>query len=205
MNRAGMETEVKLPILDVGRIRRRLRQLGLRVRVPRSLEENLLFDSPHGALRRRRSMLRLRSTNGQHYLTFKGPAAASKRYKIRAEVETEVVRADAVGAILGELGFRPIFRYEKYRTVFAAAGRRTPGEVMLDETPIGDFVELEGSRRWIREMARQLGADPGQFITKDYARLYRDWCRQHGRQVSNMVFALRKRSSSLTKGRRKRI
>jgi adenylate cyclase class 2 len=115
MNRAGTETEVKLRIGDVAALRRRLRQLGLRIRAPRSLEQNVLFDSPSRALRRQGRMLRLRRIGGRQFLTFKGPAAASKRYKMRTEVETEVAHTDAVAAILGELGFRPVFRYEKYR------------------------------------------------------------------------------------------
>ena len=42
------------------------------------------------------------------------------------------------------------FKYEKYRTEFAdAAG----GTVTFDETPIGNFLELEGSGAWIDEMA----------------------------------------------------
>lgn len=182
------ETEIKLALSSTASLRRRLRQLRFRLWQRRSFERNTLFDTARHTLRRRGCMLRLRSVNGRHWLTFKGPADRLRRYKVRTEFEAELSDAPAAQEILTGLGFRPVFRYEKFRTVYAGRGRWRGGEAMLDETPIGVFVELEGSRRWIRRLAQALGAGPRAFITKAYAALYADWCRRRHRPLGNMIF-----------------
>jgi len=189
MRTAGKETEVKLTLGAAAPARRRLRQLGFRVLQPRSFESNLIFDTRRRRLRRRGCLLRLRSVNGHHWLTFKGPAEFSPGYKVRAEQETELADPAAVCAALAALGLAPWFRYEKFRTVFAGRGRWRGGEVMLDETPIGNYLELEGGRAWIRRLARALGATPDDFIAESYAALYADWCRLRRRPFRHMVFA----------------
>jgi adenylate cyclase class 2 len=141
-------------------------------------------------------MLRVRSAGGRHWLTFKGPASRSRRYKTRQESETELTNAQAAGDVLLQLGLEPVFRYEKYRSVHAGRGRWSGGEVMVDETPIGDFVELEGSPAWIRRLARALGATEQEFITQDYSVLYAAWCRRRRLPVRHMVFHRGRRVST---------
>lgn len=182
----GREVEIKLRIASSRAARRQLARLGFRVVRPRRLEENVLFDTPGGKLRRAGLMLRLRSVDGRALLTFKGRKLTSRGFKVRPEVETPVDSAGAVGEILQRLGFRPIFLYEKYRTVFAR--RRESGEVVLDETPVGAYLELEGSPAWIRRVAHSLRRKPAEFLTATYADLYRRWRRRHGGPAQAMVF-----------------
>ena len=196
MATAKRETEIKLVVANLAAVRQRLRELGFRIRHSRSFEENTLWDSKARVLQRRRCMLRLRSAGGRHWLTFKGPAGRSSRFKIRQEFETELADAEAAGTILAELGLVPVFRYEKYRTVYLGRGSWAGGEVLVDETPIGYFVELEGSRAWIRRLARALGATEQEFITRDYTALYAEWCRRRRRPVQHMVFRRRRRVSA---------
>jgi adenylate cyclase class 2 len=86
--------------------------------------------------------------------------------------------------MLGSLGLRPGFRYEKYRSTF-----RLPGlHLDLDETPIGVFLELEGSPSAIDRTARALGYAPRDFIRATYYDLYAADCRRHGRIPRNMLF-----------------
>lgn len=187
MRRGGKETEVKLAIGTATAARRRLRRLGFRVVALRGFEDNWVFDSGRRRLRRRGCLLRLRSGNARHWLTFKGPSDFSRRYKVRAEWETEVADPNAARALLAGLGFEPVFRYQKFRTVYASR-RWRGGEVMLDETPVGNYLELEGGRQWIRRVAGALGVGPERFITKSYAALYADWRRRHRRASRQMVF-----------------
>jgi adenylate cyclase class 2 len=56
---SGYEVEIKLPVSDLGGVRRRLRTLGARPG-PRLYEANVLFDTPEKSLRRRGMLLRLR-------------------------------------------------------------------------------------------------------------------------------------------------
>ena len=59
-------------------------------------------------------------------------------------------------AIFERLGYHPVFRYEKYRTEFQQP--RRAGVATLDETPVGVFLELEGTPPWIDRTARLLGS-----------------------------------------------
>jgi adenylate cyclase class 2 len=90
--------------------------------------------------------------------------------------------------ILDHLGFDRTFRYEKYRTEFRAS-QDEAAVVTLDETPIGDFIELEGTADWIDPMATQLGFSSADYILKSYGTLYQDYCAEHGIAPGNMVFS----------------
>ncbi len=191
------EIEIKLAVRDgahLRALRRRLRELGFRVAEGRRREQNQLFDFPGGRLRRARCLLRLRSEKKRYLVTFKGAPVRSRRYKVRREIEFEVSEGERLGAVLMGLGLRPTFRYEKYRTTYrrpreAAAHRHA--RVELDETPIGAYLELEGSPAWIDRVARELGFRPSDYVTASYAALYFQACRARGRRPSHMLFRAR--------------
>src|ERR1035438_5574550 len=94
--------------------------------------------------------------------------------------------ASTIGAIFERLGYRPVFRYEKYRTEYRLA--RGAGIATVDETPVGTYVELEGSPAWIDRLAARMGFEESDYITASYARLYLDWCRTQRVKPGNMVF-----------------
>ncbi len=186
------ETEVKIRIADAAAVRKQLRDLGFRPIHRRSLEENVLYDTPDRALRRLRSILRLRQYGSRWLLTYKGTPDPDQTYKSRVEFETEVAEPRAVRAIFGALGLRPVFRYQKYRVQYARRAQergKRGGEVSLDETPVGDFLELEGSRAWIDRVARQLGFSRRDYITASYGALYLEDCRKRAVPAGDMVFA----------------
>jgi adenylate cyclase class 2 len=180
-----LETEIKLRI---GRAaaRRQLGRLGFSVAKRRVLESNTVFDTPAGSLRAARKLLRLRQAGPLHTLTFKGPPVAGP-HKSREELEAVFTEAASLGHILDRLGYAPAFRYQKYRTEYSASGQA--GTAMLDETPVGDFLELEGPARWIDRTARALGFSPADYITASYASLYFAHCASNGLEPSNMVFS----------------
>ncbi|MBI4460301.1 MAG: hypothetical protein HY648_09630, partial [Acidobacteria bacterium] len=95
------------------------------------------------------------------------------------------------------LGLTPVFRSQKYRTSYTLGDsgrtRRAGGEAALDETPIGNFLELEGSRGWIDRIVRRLGYSRADHETASYGTLYQRACREAGRTPGNMVFAARKK------------
>jgi adenylate cyclase, class 2 len=186
MTHSGRETEIKLALADVKTGRGLLRRAGFRVTRRRVFERNHMFDTPEWALRKSGALLRLRQAGSVATLTYKGPAAVS-RYKSREEVETRVPDAAAMATIFERLGFRPIFRYEKYRTEYGHPDRG--GVATLDETPIGVFMELEGTPRWIDHAARQLGFAECDYITASYGRLFLEWRHRQGLDTAaNMVF-----------------
>jgi adenylate cyclase class IV len=102
------------------------------------------------------------------------------RYKVRDEREVRLSDAGAGAHILEAFGLAPRFRYEKYRTTYRMPGRG--GVVVeLDETPIGTFLELEGSRAAIDRAAGGLGFGPADYIVETYVALFIEKLREKGR------------------------
>ena len=191
------EIEIKLRLPPkLGKIRRTLHAAGFRVMKPRIHESNILFDNAKRTLRKHGKLLRLRSAGPHRLLTFKGPSEPS-RYKKRRELEIDLHNGANAEEIFTHLGYRPVFRYEKYRTEYAKP--RTEGKVLLDETPIGNFLEIEGSPRWIDRTALALGFHRRDYITRSYGYLYLAYCRERRIAPKNMLFSDKK----LKRGRKK--
>jgi adenylate cyclase class 2 len=134
----------------------------------RHFEDNVVLDDALGSLASSGELLRLRRTNDGADLTFKGPRDVSGGIKTRSELEAPVSDPDALEAILVCLGYRPVFRYQKYREIYTFG----PVEVVLDETPAGTFLEIEGEPEDIAMAARALGYGPADFISDSYAALF---------------------------------
>jgi adenylate cyclase class 2 len=187
----AIETEIKLRMPPgAERARAFLEQNGFHATSPRQLETDQTFDLPTGELRQSGRLLRLRSKGGRWTVTYKGPAdktlVDSARHKSREEIEADVSDDAAFTQILMRLGYQPTFAYEKYRTTFRASGDE--GIVTLDETPIGDFLELEGPGYWIDRTAQRLGFRPEDYITSSYAALYEEHRRTDATVPRDMKF-----------------
>jgi adenylate cyclase class 2 len=181
------EIEVKIRLADGRAILDRLRDVGLTVSVPRLHESNTLYDTRDKSLERQGMLLRLRQAGETCVLTWKGPGTAGE-YKSRPELETRFDSLEVLHEILSRLGFSPFFRYEKYRTEFVDTAKPI-GVVTLDETPIGDFLELEGPGEWIDDTAHRLGFSKRDYVLESYGRLYLADCARRNVQPTDMVFA----------------
>lgn len=188
------ETEIKLPIAKVEAVRRLLRRLGWRVSVRRHLEHNLVFDREGESLLRAGYLLRVRSAGKRCLLTVKRPARASVRHKVREEFEVTTTDTTSMVRLLEALGYHVAWRYEKYRTQFKRPGAK--GVILLDETPIGTFLELEGDPGWIDLTAPQLGFEPGDYITASYRALFLKRNRRNKESGRDMVFRANPRNQS---------
>jgi adenylate cyclase class 2 len=184
MSAGPTETEIKIRVGDRLDAVALLTSKGFAEIKPRIFESNTVFDTPAATLRSSGCLLRLRHA-GECILTFKGPAL-NGRHKTREEIEIRVSDSDSAVRILERLGFRPSFRYEKYRTEFARPG--DGGVVTVDETPIGNFLEIEGPPGWIDEVAGELGLPESEYVTASYGSLYRMWCNVNNTSPSNMTF-----------------
>jgi len=162
------ETEVKLRLEGPEPAREALARVGATLVRPRHLEDNVLFDDPAGSLRATGGVLRLRTTAQANVLTFKGPRHLEEGMKTREERQTLVEEPDAVRAILARLGYRPVFRYQKYRESWMHRGQ----EVEIDETPIGTFLEIEGDPEGIRTVTAELGHQPSEYLSESYVGLF---------------------------------
>jgi len=213
------ETEIKLPARDRGQLEKRLSRLGFKVLKARHYESNYLFDFPDLRLRQSQCLLRLRFAGGENWLTFKGPSLRRRGYETRREIETRVEDGALLGEVLKNLGLKRVFIYEKYRTTYAqgdyadlqalpqAPRRGGPcarpqaegneadhglPQVAYDETPIGNYLELEGPEEWIDAVATRLGYSRQDYIANNYLALYYQKCREEGKTPGNMVFKGRK-------------
>jgi adenylate cyclase class 2 len=189
-----IETEIKFRVTDLSALAERLESAGFRMETPRSFESNTLYDTPDRQLRARTEILRIRSYAGHWTLTHKrlpGPSGSgpghpnSDRHKHRVETETSVEHGGALAELFFSLGLVAAFRYEKWRTEWTDR----EGHCVIDETPIGNYAELEGSSDWIDRAAQRLGIDPAKYITLSYGRLFDQWRIEHRRAVEELTFS----------------
>jgi adenylate cyclase, class 2 len=198
--KSQQETEVKIALPDAETGERLLRGAGFRVSRRRVFEANTVYDTHDRTLRTSGRLLRVRTAGKTATVTYKGVATVG-RHKTREEVETKVPDPAAVGVIFERLGYQPMFRYEKYRTEYRRRGARG-GIAMIDHTPVGDFMELEGTPDWIDHTARELGFSHDDYDTRSYGRVYLDWCARNGTEPAHMVFTPPPRRAR-TRGSRK--
>jgi adenylate cyclase class 2 len=179
------EVEIKFRIDDINALTTRLQEAGFRLITARTHEMNTLYDQPGGKLRRRGALLRLREYGPKWTVTYKdksGPQTG--RHKSRREIETQVENGEATGRIVEAIGFSPSFRYEKYRSEWSDSN----GHVLVDETPIGNFGEIEGQAKWIDATARQLKISVKSYLKESYAELFAAWKRKTKSKASEMTF-----------------
>jgi adenylate cyclase class 2 len=182
---AKREVEVKFRVRNLRELTKDLRQAGFKLVTRRTHEVNALYDLPGQPLRQRGELLRLRKYGADWVLTHKAKGNDKDgRHKTRVETETAVADGPQMDAILHALGFAPTFRYEKFR----AAWGDGKGHVVVDETPIGNFGEIEGPARWIDRTARALHIAQADYITLTYAGLFFAWKDETGSAAEEMTF-----------------
>src|SRR5436190_9002139 len=183
---AIMEREIKLVFRDREEAKAAILAAGATPLRGRRLQEDCLLDTPDDQLRRRRCVLRVRLECGKTLITFKGPVqdVQSVPMKVREELETVVGAGLLMLRVLEELGFRVWFRYQKYREEFA----HEDVTVAVDETPVGTFVEIEGSESGIQQMATALARKPADYLMDSYRGLWAQHCETHGLPVTDMLF-----------------
>jgi adenylate cyclase, class 2 len=183
---ADREVEIKFLIGDLEALPPLLGRAGFRPVTPRTHELDTLYDQPGGKLRRRGALLRLRQFGPKWTLTYKDKASPQAgRHKSRREIETQIENGESTARILEALGFKPSFRYEKFRSEWSDS----TGHVVVDETPIGNYGEIEGPAKWIDATARLLHVEPECYITASYAELFAAWKRKTKSKAAAMTFA----------------
>jgi adenylate cyclase, class 2 len=186
---SNQEIEVKFRVADVRALTRRLRAAGFRNQTPRTHEINTLYDLPGAKLRQRKELLRIRKYGKEWTITHKSGTKIG-RHSSRKELQTELADGKQMDAILSALGYAPSFRYEKFRTEWIDG----KGQVVIDETPIGNFGEIEGPPRWIDATAKKLGVRREKYIMKNYATLFEEWKSKNKSCTQEMTFSGVKRA-----------
>jgi adenylate cyclase, class 2 len=186
------EIELKLPVSDPEALQSRLPALGFHLVTPRTFEHNTLYDTPARDLLARRQVLRIRRYGELWTVTHKRPEGkdpSDVRYKVRIETETAVADGPTLAAIFEQMGYLPAFTYEKYRSEWSQPTGDTIAHLVIDETPIGTYAELEGPIDWIDRTLAALNVDHATCLTDSYGRLFLDWKQRTGSPAENLTFA----------------
>ena len=183
----SVEVEVKFLVDDLDEVRRRLLAAGGVAVAPRVYERNVRFDTADERLLARQALLRLRQ-DSRVRLTYKGLSAqdAASEAKIREEIELTVEEFDRMALIFARLGFGAVQSYEKYRETF----HWRDVEVVLDEMPFGNFVELEGATdAELKDAAAALGLDWSRRVLTNYLELMEQARRAFDLPFNDLTFA----------------
>jgi adenylate cyclase class 2 len=184
------EIEVKLrfnsvePLIAAGIV--------LELETPRHFEDNWLLDTKEKQLGQKLAILRVRQSGETGSLTYKeksAPDAPATQFKQRLEIETALDNPNNALAVFERLGYEKWFRYQKHRTIYLAT--LPSGDhlhVMLDETPIGNFVELEGEEAAIAEAVKLLGINREAYVLESYLALQAAECERQGKPFADMIF-----------------
>jgi len=190
------ETEIKLPIKDLALAYKQMEALNARLHKERHFEDNYVLDTSDSKVRNSGCLLRIRivtpadresRTRTQGILTFKGKLQISDGIRNREEMECIVDPPETLLKVFDRLGYSLKFRYQKYRTTYSIDQKQI--HICIDETPIGNYYELEGPAEEIHEVSEKLGYTREHYITESYGGLYYRWCKERGIEPSHMVFA----------------
>jgi adenylate cyclase class 2 len=103
----------------------------------------------------------------------------------RFEAEVEVSDFETMQTILAKLGYTPAWVYEKHRTTYTFDGV----EVVLDEMPYGNFVEIEGdSPEAIGRVVERLELGDAQRFDAGYGALFERVRRVLGLTFTDLTF-----------------
>jgi adenylate cyclase class 2 len=139
MDQGGpVEVEIKARVDDLEAVRQRLADRGAEP-IDARREEDVYFDHPERSFADTDEALRVRETDEDVHLTYKGPKV-DETTKTREEITLDVDDAEAAQRMLTALGFEAAGRVAKRRRTYALADLT----VTLDRVDgLGPFVEIE--------------------------------------------------------------
>jgi adenylate cyclase, class 2 len=186
MGDTRLEVEVKFLVTDLAGFRQRLLAAGAVLKGERVFERNVVFDTPDKLLLHSGKLLRLRQDKAVR-VTFKGEVAEASQSeaKVREELEINVSDFETTAVIFQRLGFNPVLVYEKYRETFSLDNV----EVVLDEMPYGNFVEIEGEEAGIKTAVSRLNLPWDKRLITNYLKLMVDLKAYHQLDFDDLTFA----------------
>ncbi|WP_031485248.1 class IV adenylate cyclase [Maridesulfovibrio frigidus] len=167
----AFEIELKYLNADIDKLKKTLESLGGKF-LSRHYERNIVLDDPGRTLFKRSALLRVRQA-GKTTMTVKRIPAnpVPSKAKVYVEHETEVSDFDATVSALEVLGYKPVFKYEKFREEWDLENCT----ICLDQLPFGSFIEIEGSEKDIISCAVKLNLKDSDSSKKTYHELNRDY------------------------------
>jgi adenylate cyclase class 2 len=182
----SFESELKISVTDFEPVRASLHRERAVLVQAMARETNLLLDRRDRSLGTDGSMLRLRQHGGRNLLTLKGPVSYRGVIKVREELEVEFSDLSRMVEIFDSLGFSVIMKYEKDREEWLFEEY----SVVLDHTPMGNFVEVEGPPERLASAARLLDLELAAAVRGSYVSLWQEYRKLNPELdlPNNMVF-----------------
>lgn len=142
-----IEVEVKFEVKSPELIRAYLKKLNAR-EIQVKQQRDVYFEHPLHEFGKKDCALRVRDTNGECTLDYKGPNLDdAKTAKVREEIEVELSSTDAacnLTNLLNQIGFRAVAVVNKTREESSLEFEDADVSVSLDHVSgLGTFVELE--------------------------------------------------------------
>jgi len=163
------EGKVRISCSRIEELKRKLEEMGFE---PEGLarEVDTYYKHPCYSLESMDMALRVRIVNDSYkILTLKGPRKKDREYKVREEIEANVI--GNIERILSKLGFKPHFTIEKERYYLKGRGLR----VSLDRVKkLGCFMEVElKGATWdeAKKLLEELTIPWARVITETYAEM----------------------------------
>jgi adenylate cyclase class 2 len=178
-----LEIEVKFHLPEIEPIRDRL--LAFRATPSgRVFETNIRFENALKSLKKQGILIRLRQDDRTR-LTFKACLPTpDTQFKVHKELEVEVGDFETCRSILEALGYYPEQTYEKWRETFVLDDTN----LLIDTMPYGEFLEIEGEKSHIREMADRLGLNWEERILLNYLEIFEVIQRAEDLRFSDITF-----------------
>ena len=133
-----IEVEVKAKINNFKEMENELKKLGA-VKTKKEFQEDIYFASPIVDFAKTDEALRIRTTDNEIFITYKGPKL-NKDAKTRKEVEMSIESADKAKDIFTEIGFKPVRSVKKNRQYYHYKNF----EISLDDVEgLDPYMEIE--------------------------------------------------------------
>lgn len=176
MAKDNTETELKLIIDSPEEVIQKLKKAGAK-ELGLLEQEDIIWDYAQKgkSFDDKKQSLRLRLQLGENdsraIVTFKEASFVDLRgIKTRREYNIVVSDFDAMRKVLESIGFKKALVVRKKRRVF----RLGDLEITVDELPFGNYVELEGEKRDIKEAIKKLRFDKYPVETRPYFVIQRE-------------------------------
>lgn len=179
MNKS-IETELKFKI-DGNQIKKITDNLDI-IAEKEVYQKTVMFDNADKLMEHTDGRIRLRQQGNKASLSYKRPLPSVGNEKKEVELETEIGNFEVMSNILRMMGYAPATSYEKYTTPFKL--KKYPNVFFeIQKYPFETFLEIEGSKEEIENVAKQLSFDSKNALIKPVDTLFAEW-----RTVKNLPF-----------------
>ncbi len=173
------EVEIKAKVDNFDAIRENLKKIGA-IKKKELKMGDIYFKHPSRDFAKTDEALRIRNSNKNNFLTYKGPKL-DELTKTRKEIEIEINEPRKLKNILLNLGFIQVPKIKKKRVIYEI----NQFQICLDDVDfIGKFVEIETEVKdeidrelktnEIINFAQELGISKENFIRKSYLELIKE-------------------------------